>query len=100
MPSGWVGVNCTKGAMQARKGNSMTDEERSGTEPTGEESPYLSPEEVAGKAGEHEFPTLGRGGDMTGDQESLTRRPAQDEEEVDGNTEDGGTAPGASTHGA
>lgn len=29
----------------------MNDKERSDVEPTGEEAPYRSPEEVAGKAG-------------------------------------------------
>jgi hypothetical protein len=43
---------------------------------------------------------MGRGADMTGDGESLTRRPAQDEDEIDGDTEKGGTPPGTSTHGA
>ena len=78
----------------------MTDEERSEEEPTGEEAPYRAPEEVAGKAGDHEYPTLGRGGDGTGDAESLARRPAQDEDEVDGETDAGGTPPGTATHGA
>lgn len=78
----------------------MTDQRRPEQEPTGEEAPHRSAEEVAGKAGDHEFPTLGRGGDMTGDDESLARRPAQDEDEVDGDTEKGGTPPGTATHGA
>lgn len=77
----------------------MTDEKSSEAEPTGEEAPYRSPEEVAGKAGEHEYPTLGSGGDMTGDPESLARRPAQDEDEIDGDTEKGGTPPGDDVRG-
>jgi hypothetical protein len=78
----------------------MTDEQSPDVEPKGEEAPHRSPEDVAGKAGDHEFPTMGRGGDLTGDQESLARRPEQDEDEIDGNTEQGGTPPGTSTHGA
>ena len=79
----------------------MTDEERTKVEqPPGEEAPDRgSPEEVAERR-THEYPTLGRAGDMTSDQESLARRPDQDEDEVDGNTEEGGTPPGTSTHGA
>lgn len=95
MPSGWVGVNCSDRGTQARKGSSMTDEERSDAEPTGEESPYRSPEEMAAKVPKHEYPTMGRG-----DQESLSGRPSQDEDEIDGDTEEGGTPPGTSTRGA
>ena len=75
----------------------MTDEERSDVEPTAEEAPYRSPEEVAGKKGEHEYPSLGRGGDMTGDQESLARRPPQDEDEIDGDTQEGSGNPRGTT---
>jgi len=80
----------------------MTDEERSKIEqPPGEEAPYRgSAEEVAGKADKFEYPTMGRGGDMAGDEESLARRAAQDRDEVDGNTEEGGTPPGTATQGA
>lgn len=80
----------------------MTDKERSDVEPTDEEAPYRSPEEVAAKTPEHEYPTLGRGGDMTGDEESLARRPAQDEDEIDGDTDasERGTPPGTSSRGA
>ncbi len=79
----------------------MDDKERSDVEPTGEEAPYRSPEEVAGKAGEHEYPTMGRGGDMTGDDESLARRPDQDEDEIDGDTDqDSGTPRGTTRRGA
>ena len=78
----------------------MTDETRSDQEPSGEEPVPRSPQDVADKAGDFEFPTTGRGGDMTGDDESLARRPAQDEDEIDGDTEAGGTPPGSATHGA
>ena len=78
----------------------MTDEKRDDAEPTGEEAPHRTPEEVAGKAGEHEYPTMGRGGDMTGDDESLARRPAQDEDEIPGDTDKGGTEPGSTVRGA
>jgi hypothetical protein len=64
----------------------MTADERS-DEPTGEEAPPRDPEEVAGKAGDHEFPTTGQAGDMTSDPESLARRPQKDGEDVDGDTE-------------
>lgn len=78
----------------------MTDEERSDVEPTGEEAPPRTPLQVAESAGSEEYPTTGRGGDMTGDDESLARRPPQDESEIDGDTDKGGTPPGPSTHGA
>ena len=79
----------------------MTDERTTDdVEPKGEEAPPRSPQDVADKPGDHEMPVTGRGGDMTGDDESLARRPAQDEDEVDGDTESGGTPPGTSTHGA
>lgn len=81
----------------------MTDERRSDVDPDAEEAPYRSPEEVAATGHpEVEFPNLGRGGDMTGDEESLARRPPQDEDEIDGDTEtdEKGTPPGTATHGA
>jgi hypothetical protein len=78
----------------------MTDERGSNEDPTGEEAPHRSPQEVAEKAESHEYPTTGRGGDMTSDDESLARRPAQDEDEIDGDAEKGGTPPGTATRGA
>jgi hypothetical protein len=77
----------------------MTDERGSNEEPTGEEAPERSRDEVAGKAGDHEFPTTGRGGDMTGDKESLARRPEQDDDEIDGDADKGGTPPGTAIRG-
>ena len=84
------------------KVDAMTDQERSDVEPTDEEAPYRSPDEVAGKKGEHEYPSLGRAGDMTSDDESLARRPAEDRDEVDGETDSDntGTPPGSATRGA
>ena len=78
----------------------MEEPERSDTDPRGEESPYKSPEEVASKAGDHEMPTLGRAGDGTEDAESLVRRPATDEDEVDGDAGEGGTPPGTAARGS
>ena len=69
-------------------------------EPLGEAAPERSPEEVAGKAESHEYPTMGKGGDMTGDDESLARRPPQDEDEFAADTDKGGMPPGKETHGA
>ena len=93
MVFGRVGVNCSDG-MHQRKGSLMTDETRSDQEPTGEEAPPRSREDVADKAGDFEFPTTGRGGD-----ESLARRPAQDEDEIDGDASKGGTPPGQAVRG-
>lgn len=73
----WVGV---RRIDQTRKGVSMTADER---EPTGEEAPPRSAEEVSGKAGDHEFPTTGRGGDMTSDPESLARRPQEEGDDAE-----------------
>ena len=90
----------------------MTDERRSDVDPDAEEAPPRSREEVAGKGppdqqgqgveGAPAGPTLGRAGDMTSDDESLARRPAQDRDEIDGDTESDntGTPPGSATHGA
>lgn len=72
----------------------MTADERSDAEPTGEEAPPRSPEEVAGKAGDHEFPTTGRAGDMTSDPESLARRPQEDGDDVEGDTGKSNIPPG------
>jgi hypothetical protein len=84
--------------MHARKGSSMTDE-TPGQEPTDEEVEY-TPSEETKKASDRQYPNLGRGGDMTSDDESLARRPDQDLDEVDGDAESGGTPPGTATHGA
>ena len=73
----------------------MTADERSGAEPTGEEVPPRSGQEVAEKAGDHEFPTTGRAGDMTADPESLARRPQEDGDDVDGDTSKSNIPPGS-----
>ena len=72
----------------------MTADERSGQEPLGEEAPPRSGQEVAEKAGDHEFPTTGRAGDMTADPESLARRPQEDGDDVDGDTGKSNIPPG------
>lgn len=78
----------------------MKESDQSETDPRGEEAPYRSPQEVAEKPGDHEMPALGRAGDGTDDAESLVRRPAQDMDEVDGDTDEGGTPPGSTSRGA
>ena len=78
----------------------MTDERPTEAEPTGEEAPERPAEQVAGKAGDHEFPTLGRAGDMTSDDESLARRPAEHEgDEAKADPEAGGPPPASTTPG-
>jgi hypothetical protein len=85
--------------LHQRKGILMTDEKRSDEEPLGEAAPPRSGQEVAEKAGDFELPTTGRGGDMTSDDESLARRPDQDEDEIDGDASKGGTPPGQTIRG-
>ena len=78
----------------------MTADERSDQEPLGEKAPPKAPEDVAGEAGQHEYPTLGSSGDMTDDDESLARRPSKEGDEVDGDPSRSGIPPGSDTHGA
>ena len=73
----------------------MTADERSDAEPLGEKAPPRSGEEVAEKAGDHEFPTTGRAGDMTGDDESLARRPDEEGEEEAGDPSSSGMPQGS-----
>ncbi len=81
----------------------MNESEHPGGKAKGDEAPDEGDARTIGD-GRIEYPALGPNAELVHDKESQARRPEEDtdpsEEEMDGDSERGGTPPGTSTRGA